>query len=147
LLPCVAVTLLFSGVVEETSSCCLKGQQMAPSLMGNVWPDVACQSMAMLLFASGEMVSRHVANTAQLDVLMAPQWGMSCVMAHSAMLTGARSVREGTGAERGLGLSMLRLPICWGPCMIGCILDVAGFLLGSSGGLLGLHFASTSMWG
>jgi hypothetical protein len=80
-------------------------------LMGNVWPDVACQSTAMLPFASGEMVSGCIANTAQLDVLMAPQWGTSCVMAYSAVLMGAGSVREETGTERGLGLLMSRLPI------------------------------------
>jgi len=73
--PCIAAMLLYSGVVEETSSCRLEGQQMALSLMGNACSDVACQSTAMLLFASGKMASGCVANTAQWDVSTALRWG------------------------------------------------------------------------
>jgi hypothetical protein len=69
--PCVAATWLFSEVVGEMSSCCLEGQQMVPSSMWDVQPDVARQSTAMLLFASGKVVSGCVANAAQLDVLTA----------------------------------------------------------------------------
>jgi len=69
--PCVAAMLSYSGVVEETSSCRLEGQRMAPSSMGNACSDVARRSTAMLPFASGKMVSGCIANTAQWDVLMA----------------------------------------------------------------------------
>ena len=93
LLLCVAAMLLYLGVVKEMSSCHLEGQRMAPSSIGNACSDVACQSMAMLLFASGKMASGRVANAAQWDVSTASQWGTSCVMAHSAALAGAGSVR------------------------------------------------------
>ena len=59
-------------VVEETSFCCLKGQQMALLLMRDAHPDVAFQSMALQPFASENVVSGCIANMAQLDVLMAP---------------------------------------------------------------------------
>jgi hypothetical protein len=67
--------------------------------------------MAILLFALGKVMSGHVANMAQFDVLMALQWGTLYVMACFVALMGARSVKGGMGAERGLGLLMPRLPI------------------------------------
>ena len=63
---------LLLGVVKETSSCHLKGQQMVLLSMRDAHPDVACQSTALQLFASENVVSGHIANMAQLDVLMAP---------------------------------------------------------------------------
>jgi hypothetical protein len=99
----------FLKIVEKTSFCCLKGQQMAPLLMGDVWPDVVHQSTAMLLFMSGEMVSERIANAAQLDVLTALQWGILCVMVCFVVLAGAGSVRGRMGAEMVLGLPVSRL--------------------------------------
>ena len=61
---CIAVMLLYSGVVKETSSCRLEGQWMAPSSMGNVCSDVACQSTAMLPFTLQKMASGHITNAA-----------------------------------------------------------------------------------
>ena len=50
--PCVAATWSLSGVVGEMSSCHLEGQQMALLSMRDARLDVACQSMALLLFVS-----------------------------------------------------------------------------------------------
>jgi len=69
--PCIAVTLLYLGVVREILSCCLEGQQMVLLLMGNACPNVAHQSMAVLPCAPGKIASGHIANAAQWDVLMA----------------------------------------------------------------------------
>ena len=44
---------------------------MAPSSMRDACPDVVCQSMALLPFMSEKVVSEHIANAAQSDVLMA----------------------------------------------------------------------------
>jgi hypothetical protein len=40
-------------------------------LMRDTCPDVACQSTAMLLFTSGKVMSGHIANADQVDMLMA----------------------------------------------------------------------------
>ena len=71
--PCVAATWSLSGVVGETSSCRLEGQQMAPSSMGDARPDVARQSTALLPFVSEKVMSGRVANVAQSDVVTAPR--------------------------------------------------------------------------
>ena len=57
LLLCIAAMCSFLGVVREMSSCHLEGQQMALLLMRDAHPDVAHQSMALLLFASEKVVS------------------------------------------------------------------------------------------
>ena len=100
----VAGTWLLLEMVGETSFCCLEGQQMALLLMRDVRPDVARQSTALLLFASRKVVSGHIASMAQLDVSMALQWGMLCVMVQFDAPAGAGSVREGARVVRDLRL-------------------------------------------
>jgi len=71
--PCVIALCALLVVGEGASSCCLENGGMVPPSMGNACPDVACQYTAMVPFVSANVVAGHIANTAQLDVLMALQ--------------------------------------------------------------------------